>query len=294
MTILQLSQETGIGIDTLRIWERRYGFPIPGRDPRGHRSYNLEQLEELRLVKSLQSFGQRPGKIFSLTPRQRRELLDQLTSGLLHEDRSLTRLVYELSPRQIAKELAAQRHLLGLNDFIYQFAVPLIALLDHGWSSGRVSIAREHLISDQLENILRAELSDSGVPRKPSALFLTLSGERHKLGLLLAAVLFEQAGVAAIWLSEELPLSEVPGLAEELQVAGVALSFSSHYSPRRAKQDLISLRKSLSPKIKIVAGGYAVQRFAGLPNLLICTELRQIGQLVKRNFLSTRKEKERA
>lgn len=52
MKILQLSQEIGVGIDTLRIWERRYGFPVPGRDARGHRSYNRSQVEELRVVKN--------------------------------------------------------------------------------------------------------------------------------------------------------------------------------------------------------------------------------------------------
>ena len=45
MTIQQLSREIGIGIDTLRIWERRYGFPIPGRDTRGHRTYSAEQVD---------------------------------------------------------------------------------------------------------------------------------------------------------------------------------------------------------------------------------------------------------
>ena len=80
MTIQQLSQEIGIGIDTLRIWERRYGCPVPSRDARGHRSYNQQQVEELRVVKKLQSFGQRPGKIFVLSPHQRRVLLDKLSS----------------------------------------------------------------------------------------------------------------------------------------------------------------------------------------------------------------------
>ena len=45
---------TGLKPDTLRAWERRYGFPAPGRDARGHRSYSSNQIEELRVVKRLQ------------------------------------------------------------------------------------------------------------------------------------------------------------------------------------------------------------------------------------------------
>ena len=284
MTIQQLSQEIGIGIDTLRIWERRYGFPIPGRDARGHRSYSLKQVDELRIVKSLQSFGPRPGKILALTSDQRRELLEDLTAQDLPEDRDLQKLVFDLSPAEIAVEMTEQLHRLGLVNYIHQYAVPLLQLLDHGWNNRQLSIAREHLISDQLENLLRPKLTGNPASSSPSILFLTLSGERHKLGLLLAAVLFEQAGVPALWLNEELPLSEIPPLAEELDVTGVALSFSGHYTPRQAKQDLGSLRKSLDPAIKIIAGGHAVQQVISLPNLLICNDLQQIEPLAKRHF----------
>lgn len=294
MTIQQLSNEIGIGIDTLRIWERRYGFPVPGRDGRGHRSYTSEQVEELRVVKNLQNFGQRPGKIFSLSAIQRRELLDELAAQPLPADNELQRLVEELSPQLISAELTAQRQQLGINKFILQYVVPLLRLLDHGWNSGRLSIAREHLISDQLENLLKSELTGHAMNRHQSILFLTLSGERHKLGLLLAAVLFEQAGAPTIWLSEELPLSEVPGLVAELGAVGVALSFSGHYSARQAKQDLRSLRKNLAPVVKIIAGGHAVQQISSLPNLLICTDLRQIPKLAKRYFPSPQCEKERS
>ncbi|SHJ04525.1 DNA-binding transcriptional regulator, MerR family [Malonomonas rubra DSM 5091] len=293
MTIQQLSQEIGIGIDTLRIWERRYGFPVPDRDARGHRSYSLQQVEELRVVKTLQSLGQRPGKIFSLTPAQRRELLSELSAQGFPQDRGLQKLVYQMRPGEIGSEMSRQLDALDLVNFIHQYAVPLLQLLDHGWNSGQLSIAREHLISDQLEALLRTRLSGSSTGSDPSILFLTLSGERHKLGLLLAAVLFEQAGLPAIWLSEELPLSEVPALAQELEVVAVALSFSGHYSARQAKQNLSSLRKSLDPAIKIIAGGHAVRQFTSLPNLLICNDLKQVDLLAKRYFQpsSGRKDK---
>ncbi|MBW2519281.1 MAG: MerR family transcriptional regulator, partial [Deltaproteobacteria bacterium] len=106
MTIQQLSQEIGIGIDTLRIWERRYDFPVPCRNARGHRVYSSQQVEELRLVKKLQTFGQRPGKIFSLSPQERRNLLGRLNSCILPNEERLQVLVEKMSPRQIAVELA--------------------------------------------------------------------------------------------------------------------------------------------------------------------------------------------
>jgi DNA-binding transcriptional MerR regulator len=40
----------GISPNTLRSWERRYGFPQPHRSPGGHRQYSLGEIEALRLT----------------------------------------------------------------------------------------------------------------------------------------------------------------------------------------------------------------------------------------------------
>jgi MerR family transcriptional regulator, light-induced transcriptional regulator len=38
----------GVSPNTLRSWERRYGFPRPRRSPGGHRQYELAEIESLR------------------------------------------------------------------------------------------------------------------------------------------------------------------------------------------------------------------------------------------------------
>jgi MerR family transcriptional regulator, light-induced transcriptional regulator len=40
----------GVSPNTLRSWERRYGFPSPQRSPGGHRQYALAEIEALRLT----------------------------------------------------------------------------------------------------------------------------------------------------------------------------------------------------------------------------------------------------
>ena len=53
VTIAGVERDTGLSKDTLRVWERRYGCPVPARDAHGERVYSQEQLELLRLVKRL-------------------------------------------------------------------------------------------------------------------------------------------------------------------------------------------------------------------------------------------------
>jgi MerR family transcriptional regulator, light-induced transcriptional regulator len=63
LSIAAVTCETGLSAYTLRVWERRYGFPQPMRDSAGHRLYPRAQVERLRQIKRLVDAGFRPGKI---------------------------------------------------------------------------------------------------------------------------------------------------------------------------------------------------------------------------------------
>ena len=222
ISIQQLSQEVAIGTDTLRIWERRYGFPVPQRDSRGHRRYPDQQVEELRVVKMLQSLGYRPNRIFALDAAGRKALLENELAQNAPENTALLQLAKQLSPQAIDRDLRGRLEKLGPANFVFQVAVPLLKTLDRGWTDGTISIAREHLVSDRLELLLREQLAGpEPTATTPQLLFLTLNGEWHKIGLLLAAVLFRSAGLGCLLINEELPPSEVPQLALDLDVAAV-------------------------------------------------------------------------
>ena len=50
-SIGMVERDTGIGRDTLRVWERRYGFPEPLRNDKGERIYNEQQLRRLQRIR---------------------------------------------------------------------------------------------------------------------------------------------------------------------------------------------------------------------------------------------------
>ena len=60
LSIAEIERESGISRDTLRVWERRYGFPTPQRNQRGQRRYLIRELDRLRLCKQLLDQGRRP------------------------------------------------------------------------------------------------------------------------------------------------------------------------------------------------------------------------------------------
>jgi len=80
LTIASVERDTGLSKDTLRVWERRYGFPAPGRDALGERLYPLDQVDKLRTLKRLLDLGHRPGRVVGL-PIEELQRLAQASAG---------------------------------------------------------------------------------------------------------------------------------------------------------------------------------------------------------------------
>jgi hypothetical protein len=76
LSIAAVERDTGLSKDTLRVWERRYGFPLPQRDAIGERAYPLDQVERLRIVKRLLDAGHRPGRVVALPLPALQQLAD--------------------------------------------------------------------------------------------------------------------------------------------------------------------------------------------------------------------------
>src|SRR5208282_3516747 len=74
--ISAVAKLTGIPLDTLRAWERRYRTVIPKRAGRG-RVYSEDQIQKLLLLRRAVEQGHRIGQVAPLGDRQLRELLEK-------------------------------------------------------------------------------------------------------------------------------------------------------------------------------------------------------------------------
>src|ERR1700761_3251350 len=53
----EVVERTGVAEATLRMWERRYGFPAPERLASGHRRYSEREVELIRAVAAKRAAG---------------------------------------------------------------------------------------------------------------------------------------------------------------------------------------------------------------------------------------------
>ena len=269
MTISAVERDTGLGKDTLRVWERRYGFPQPTRDERGERLYPAGQVDRLRVIKRLMDKGHRPGRLFAASeaelmvlagPSQPSEpvaraesrsnvgqILDQIKA---HDAQGLRQVLNQAMLRQ------------GMQQFVINTVAPLNMMVGEAWMRGELEVFAEHLYSEQINSVLRQAISSlpARAGGRPRILLTTVPEERHALGLLMVEGLLALDGATCISLGTQTPLLDIRQAADAHCADIVALSFSSAFPSRQIASLLNHLRRMLSPAIELWAGGAGSER----------------------------------
>jgi DNA-binding transcriptional MerR regulator len=246
---------TGLSPDLIRAWERRYGVVEPIRTPGGTRRYRASDIERLRLVRAAVDAGHRIGQVARMDSAEldRRATGSQAPStGRLDEILSaLERLEGAEAQRLLSLQLSA----LGPARFAREFAVPLVREIGELWAGDRLSIASEHLATGVLRSMLGSALQPTVASLLgPRIVFATPTGERHELGLQMAALTALGAGANPIYLGAELPVDELLDSVERAGAAALALSLVT-LPPNRAAQAVRAIRGGLPDDVHLWLGG---------------------------------------
>lgn len=266
ITIAAVERDCGLSKDTLRVWERRYGFPQPQRDPNGERVYPLEQVERLRLVKRLLDQGYRPGKIMGFELQQLQALADMAgaparavaaadPAGQAELD-ALIALVRAHEVEALRCQLRQVLLRVGLARFVIDVVAPLATLVGEAWTRGELEIYEEHLFTESMQVVLRNAINTIPQPgERPRVLLTTFPNEPHGMGVLMAEAIFALEGARCISLGVMTPLWDIVLAARTQRADIVALSFSSILSPAVVVDGLGELREKLPHTTELWAGG---------------------------------------
>jgi MerR family transcriptional regulator, light-induced transcriptional regulator len=266
LSISAVERDTGLSKDVLRVWERRYGFPVPERDSNGERLYPTEQVQRLRAVKRLMDAGYRPGKLLALDAAELELLATrQARASIVDDVGELQRNILSLLH---ANDAIAMRHTLaqllmkqGLQSFVLQTVAPLNRAIGEAWMRGEMQIFQEHAFTEQVQIVVRSAIN--AMPHRqsrPIVLLTTFPNEQHGLGLLMVEAVLVPEGAHCISLGTQTPIPEIVAAAAAYKVDAVALSFSSAYSTKQALAGLQSLRAMLPDRVVIWVGGDLIRR----------------------------------
>jgi hypothetical protein len=268
------SKLSGIGIDTLRAWERRYGAVTPARDDRG-RMYTDANIARLRLLRGALQQGHSIGRLAGVGDKALRRLaapagapasptLDSArrptldTAALLAAlgtydavgvDQELTRLASVLRPIELLRDVL----------------MPMLVQVGDDWHRQGARMAQEHLISSTMRNILGSFLrlySRRDAPVR--LLFATPSGERHEIGTLGAAMLAASSGLGVSYVGPDLPAREIVDSVRPAGAQVLVLGLTTTSAAKTKERELRAIVRGLPRDVELWAGGRGAARHAAL------------------------------
>ncbi|MRD46352.1 MerR family transcriptional regulator [Caenimonas koreensis DSM 17982] len=262
MSIAEVERETGLPRATVRMWERRYGFPAPARDERGERSYDAAQVAQLRLMQRLVQQGHRPAKLVAAGAQGIRELAAPAPAARSRaaspQAAALLRVVKQHDVDQLKLQLLACLRRVGLEQFVAAQLPAFNALIGDAWSSGELQVHEEHLYSHVVYDVVREAIAAVAQPVRdeaPLVLLTTVPQEYHGLGLLMAHAMFALQGCQVVSLGVRLPLDQIAAAAQAYKSDLVGLSFTGALGTAHVLRSLEELRGMLPPQVRLWAGG---------------------------------------
>jgi len=257
------SRLTGLPLDTLRAWERRYEAVVPERGPRGRR-YTEAQVERLRFLREAVEQGHAIGQVARQDTPSLRALVvagrGTPTRQVPEPDRDrlapLVAAIEAMDPGEIDEQLGRLALMLSPRAFVHEIVVPLMREAGARWHQGRFSIAQEHLVSAVMRNLLGTLIrlhAPSGT--KPSMVFATPAGELHEFGILASAMLAAAAGRGVLYLGPNLPAAEIVSAAARVdaRVVAIGLTPANHRDP--VLEDVRWLARRLPASTELWIGG---------------------------------------
>lgn len=261
-SIKAVSQATGLTVETLRAWERRYGIVVPQRDGTGRRVYTGEDVIRLRRLREATDRGHPIGRLAHLSDEDLTALLTESPGGRDAASRAFLERILEAAQEFRATECEQALTLaiasLPPQRLILEVLTPLLHEVGERWHRGDFAISQERLVSSAVRRHIGLVLDtyDRGA-RGHGIVFATLPGERHELGLLMAALTCASRGFRTHYLGPDVPAEEIAKFASAVDASAVAISVVLEDKLPDLPQQLEVLASELGPGANVWIGGSA-------------------------------------
>ena len=244
LNIAAVARRTGVGADTLRKWERRYGVLRPSRTAGGQRRYDERDVARVEWLRDRLAEGFRIGEAAALLETVD---LDAAATPAALQDA----IVEAVCASELTRVPALVDQAFTLHDVataVEEIVAPALRRVGDAWREGPSTIADEHLLTALAQRRLVALLDDRRNAVRGTVVLACPSGERHELGLLALAVLLQADGWLAAYLGADTPLESALATVERTNASVLCLSVSTpeRYAKLTAALDAAALPDGLT------------------------------------------------
>jgi DNA-binding transcriptional MerR regulator len=223
---------TGIGMATLRAWERRYSFPESRRTTGGHRLYSENDVLRLRWVKALIEEGMQTAQaIHALRVQEQRGAatdhfiqnglaLDALVHGTTLEGlkdklvEALLELRLDHADQIMGEALATSTP----EDLILHIIAPALSDIGEAWSEKSINVTNEHFVTNYLRQRLLMWMLNGPPPQpRPPIILACAPGEWHEGSLLILGALLRRRRIPVAYLGQSVPLADLNAFIRDIR-----------------------------------------------------------------------------
>ena len=244
LRIGELSRRTGVSVELLRAWERRYGLLSPSRTGGGFRLYGDDDERRVRRMLQHLEAGVSAGEAARLALDTSTnvdttvEIRGQRASAALRQ--ALDRFDEQSANEVLDQALAA----FTLDTVVRDVVLPYLRELGERWVQGEASVAQEHFASSLLRGRLLGLARGWGSGVGPTALLACVPGEEHDLGLICFGLALRTRGWRITFLGADTPASSVAEAAGLLRPAIVVVNVVTSPVSAEAGEELKALAGS--------------------------------------------------
>lgn len=254
LRIGELSRRTGVSVELLRAWERRYGLLAPSRTAGGFRLYGDDDERRVRRMLQYLDAGVSAGEAARLALEEpvKVDASEAASDTRSHRSSLALREALDRFDGHSANE-ALDRALdeFTLDTVLRDVVLPYLRELGARWERGEASVAQEHFASTLLRGRLLGLARGWGDGIGPLALLACVPGEDHDLGLICFGLALRARGWRIVYLGADLPSTSLADAAARLRPSLVVANVVTASLSAEVRREL----RALASSYRLALGG---------------------------------------
>ncbi len=237
------SRISGVGVHTIRAWEKRYSAVTPLRNNSGRRVYSQIEIERLSMLSELCSLGHTIGHIANWSNEELKDNLKKLgkiegngevksevlSFGSVNSGESLDSLVLALKMYKldvISHEFNKLKLVLSPKQLAFDIIQPLMVEVGNLIRKGEINLSQEQALMSLIKFHMGAALYKQvqHKSKKPvSILITTPEGDFDEMVILLSALLAANYNLNFYYLGPNLPVSSLVEASKSINPSHIIL-----------------------------------------------------------------------